>query len=477
MASNTQGNELDKVRAELICCICLDLLSEPKKLDCDHSFCENCLEIHIQKSPTPPDPDPDDTATNEPQEKVIVCACCRHETLLPEIGVGGLRTNFKLKSLVEILSTQEREKTVQKLGKGHHRKFNQVVPKCREQGHKDEYCVFFCQVCSQLFCRYCIPKHKDGEHKWDNYDSVLMQYKEELRWSIQPAYEAAQDANEAMLELEKDKDTVAQNRDSVKGRAREYFNQLTGELANREQTIMKMTDRYAKVKMEQLQNHYDELKKGKTALLQNIQHIEDQMQEDSVELLTGKDNIKAKMILHRNMVRRALPKSEEVDTFIDLKVESQVPVATLGHLIFCQRNPRTGLVSTVRKFVESRDMALIHLDLAQPSEDSITVPNYIQFRYRSLSDDEPYEELAPARTGTPTKRERKIPLPPEPFEDTEGIYSEVGDRGTPTKVRGGSDCSEVEDPYDTIPAFKSSTLPSPNISNKDFTQCQEGSFH
>ena len=481
METNAQGSEMDKVRAELICSMCLDLLCEPKKLDCDHSFCEKCLEVYVKQPPRNTPEPAGSSAQDEPRDNVIVCACCLQETRLSETGVAGLKTNFKLKSLVDILTAQEREKTIQELGKNHHRKLNQVVPKCQQEGHESEHCVFFCQVCSELFCRYCIPRHRDAQHSWDNYDSVLLQFKEELRWSIQPAYEAAQSANDAMIELEKDKSAVVQNADSVKGRVREYFSQLAAELQQREQTIVKMTDRYAEVKLEQLQKHYRELKRGKTSLLQNIQKIETQMQEDSVELLTGKDSIKAKMILHRNMIRQALPKSEEVDTFIELKVESQVPVATLGHLVFCQRNPRTGLVSTVRNFVESKDMAHIHLDLAQPSEDSIAVPHYIQFRYRSplplLVDDEPYEELAPAVPavkGKPSQqapRKSKIPLPPEPFGrpdlENDDTYCEVGGAAalSPGRKRGDSECLEVEDPYDTIPALGNKTFPSGAMSN------------
>ena len=35
-------SDLDKLRTELIYSLCLALLNEPKKLDCDHSFCQKC---------------------------------------------------------------------------------------------------------------------------------------------------------------------------------------------------------------------------------------------------------------------------------------------------------------------------------------------------------------------------------------------------------------------------------------------------
>ena len=468
-------SDLDKVKAELICSICLDLLSEPKKLDCDHSFCQKCLETHIHKSsphtPIPPDP------ANDTKGRVLICACCQQKTSLPDNGVEGLKTNFKLKNLVEILSVQEREQTLQALGKGHHQKTGQTVPTCTEQGHERERCVFFCQDCNKLLCRYCLREH--SQHKWDNYDSVLLLYKEEIRGSIQPAYEAAQSAHNAMQELEKDKDAVVQNRNSVKDRVREYFSQLAAELEKREDTIMKMADRYAEVKMEQLQKHCDQLKKGHMALVQNIQKIESQMQEDSVELLIGKDGIKTKMVAHRNTIRAALPKTEDVDTFIEfeLKVESQVPVDTLGHLVFCQRNPCSGLVSTVRKFVESTDMDHIHLDLARPSDLAIEVPAYMEFRYKPppLIDDDTYEQLSPATPVAPSghsKNTPRTPLPPVPVEQGAAVSSTARDYELYSKVANESGEANIigrkrvesansdEDPYDTIPAFNHHTLPS-----------------
>ena len=477
MATSDEMSELDKVRAELICSICLNLLNEPKKLDCDHSFCESCLELHSQKSPqhTPPPSGPGDVPQTV-TDAVLVCPCCRQETKLPDSGIAGLKTNFKLKSLVDILSTQEREKMVQALGKDHRRVDLSELQQCAEHGEK---CVFFCKDCNALFCRLCMSKHREKNHNWDNFDTVLFTYKEELRGSVQPAYEAAQCAHSAMQELDKDKGAVAMNRDAVKGKIREHFSQLTARLQHREETLLKMVDRYTEVKTEKLQQHYDQLQKGHSSLLQSIKDIEMQMQEDSIKLLTGKDDIKYKMALHRNTIRRAVPKSEDVDSFIEMKWESQIPVDTLGSLVFCQKSPRTGLVSTVRNFVETKDMEHIHLDLARPSEDAFEVPEYMQLRYARPTDDV-YEELAPARLNTGAvpsdgkqfsprcPKSSHPPLPPEPTTaDDCALYSEVTDdaslhQSSSGGQKLGKSHDSEEDPYDTIPAFRSFSLSSPH---------------
>ena len=277
-----------------------------------------------------------------------------------------------------------------------------------------------------------------SQHTWSNYESVLLQYKQEICSLIQPAYEAAL----RVQELEKDKAAVAENCKSVKGSIREYFSQLAAELEKREDAIMKMADHYAEKKMEQLQNHCDQLKKDQTELLQIMQKIESQMEEDSVDLLTSKDNIKTKMVAHCNTIRAALP-AKDVDTFIELKVESRVPTDTLGHLALCHRNP----FSTIQKFVKSTDMNHFHFD--QPSEPGcVSPPSTSQCEKQSL------RRLDPAMPTATSGHFKNTPLPPVPVEQKAAkareavLSSNVADKCSHHKK------SSENDPYATVSPFR-----------------------
>lgn len=112
---------MDKVREELICAVCLDFLREPKVLQCAHSYCCQCLrkvaeasreqsrcraaQVSSTSSSTAP------TAARRSLE--LECPSCRHITVLEHGRVElDLPTNVNLKRLVEIVSDEEKGRTL-----------------------------------------------------------------------------------------------------------------------------------------------------------------------------------------------------------------------------------------------------------------------------------------------------------------------------------------------------------------------------
>lgn len=96
---------MEKVREELICAVCLDFLCNPKVLQCAHSFCQQCLReiVNGQKKRL-------QNAADRPVS--LECPSCRHITNLDRGRVDvDLCTNFNLKRLVEIVSDEEKSRT------------------------------------------------------------------------------------------------------------------------------------------------------------------------------------------------------------------------------------------------------------------------------------------------------------------------------------------------------------------------------
>ena len=98
---------MEKIREELICAVCLDFLREPKVLQCAHSFCTQCLSgiLSSQKGVR-------QSTAVRPVD--LECPSCRHVTTLLNSGRVelDLRTNHNLKRLVQIVSEEEKSRTL-----------------------------------------------------------------------------------------------------------------------------------------------------------------------------------------------------------------------------------------------------------------------------------------------------------------------------------------------------------------------------
>ena len=90
----------EKVRQEVTCAICLELLDDPKSMPCLHTYCKKCLMEAIAKRPCDPDFPQDRPAIN--------CPLCRAEVTLPDKGIEGLPSNFSATHLVETVQLQDK---------------------------------------------------------------------------------------------------------------------------------------------------------------------------------------------------------------------------------------------------------------------------------------------------------------------------------------------------------------------------------
>ena len=115
----------------LECSICTNDFTEPKVLDCQHTFCLGCLQ-ELKEG-------------HSPHSKTIPCPLCRHITTLKENGVAGLPNNFTLRALVEEFKVQK-----QALGGINTRT---DVPKCGK--HLNQSLSLYCNTCAQLLCKNC----------------------------------------------------------------------------------------------------------------------------------------------------------------------------------------------------------------------------------------------------------------------------------------------------------------------------------
>ena len=133
-----------KVRDILTCPICLSEFNDPVIIDCHHSFCRSCLDMHIQ--------------SNSTLNKTFSCPVCKHKNNVPLRGVSGFQKSFVVEQFRDVLKSTESDSSwytnSKETGK------QQEYPMC--QSHPTEDLRFFCIECQSKICRDCKLSNHDG---------------------------------------------------------------------------------------------------------------------------------------------------------------------------------------------------------------------------------------------------------------------------------------------------------------------------
>ena len=126
------------IHDEFLCCkICLDGFTNPKSLNCLHTFCEECIENHANS---------EGTYKKYSDYREFTCPLCRKRTTLPLGGVRKLPDNFLVSSLTEVIDRQKPSKyPFCDICKLINRKHTEASSKCLD--------------CNKLLCRKCVDQH------------------------------------------------------------------------------------------------------------------------------------------------------------------------------------------------------------------------------------------------------------------------------------------------------------------------------
>ncbi|XP_078692070.1 tripartite motif-containing protein 2-like [Branchiostoma floridae x Branchiostoma belcheri] len=120
----------------LVCQICLEDFKQPKVLPCLHTFCQPCLERLLARVGK------------------LSCPTCRQDVPLPQNGVQGLKSNFLVGKLHDILQNQPKLK-----GKGETSEPREEGVPCTacDRGNPAE---FYCMECTDYLCQMCNDTHR-----------------------------------------------------------------------------------------------------------------------------------------------------------------------------------------------------------------------------------------------------------------------------------------------------------------------------
>ena len=172
--------QLVKLEDQLLCSICLDTYTDPKLLQCFHSYCRRCLVPLV--------------VPDQRGQLGITCPTCRHPTPIPNEGVAGLQPAFHINYLLKITdSLQVPEKLVTTpINKTRH---------CLE--HEGKELELYCETCGELACFKCAVKgSKHFMHDYDELHQAFKRYKLKIMSTLEPMEEQVATIMKALAQLD-----------------------------------------------------------------------------------------------------------------------------------------------------------------------------------------------------------------------------------------------------------------------------------
>lgn len=138
------GRLANNLKEDYLCCrICLNQFHKPKTLPCDHSFCEECIALHVSQ-----------TISRHRSSTQLVCPLCRHpipanpRSFDVEAWVKTLPTDPLLESLLNTVHVHELKDSGQ---------FATLPLLCEAHGGKPREA--YCFTHAQLVCWECAARN------------------------------------------------------------------------------------------------------------------------------------------------------------------------------------------------------------------------------------------------------------------------------------------------------------------------------
>ncbi len=175
---------LEKLKKEITCPLCLDLFVDPRRLPCDHVYCQKCIHQLFLRSL---------------DRTTIKCPECRTPTQVPDNHVSNFPTPYHINRLKEVyergLPAQEHTDS------GH----MDTSPKDKHllcPVHTSEHLNIYCESCEKIVCRDCaLFSCARSSHNYGSVEDVFERYTTELNDKLHPAKELLQHMTDAFEHL------------------------------------------------------------------------------------------------------------------------------------------------------------------------------------------------------------------------------------------------------------------------------------
>ncbi|XDA84359.1 hypothetical protein R6Z07M_014165 [Ovis aries] len=244
---------LMNIQEEVTCPICLELLTEPRSLDCGHTFCQACI-----------------TANNEEsiigQEGKKSCPVCR-----VSFEPGNLRPNRHVANIVQRLREVK------------------VSPEVEQErnlcAHHGEKLQLFCEQDGKVICWLCERSQEHRGHNTFLMEEIAPQYQKMLQSCLQRLNGKKQEAEELEIKVREEMSTwktqIQTEIQSVQGEFTKLRQILDSE---EEKELRKLKDELGVI-LKELAESENDLVQKKLLVSSHISDVECRLQGSTMELL------------------------------------------------------------------------------------------------------------------------------------------------------------------------------------------------
>ena len=219
---------LKKLEDQLNCPVCLDTFTDPKQLQCNHIYCQQCLGRLVVR--------------NQQGQFILTCPNCRQVTPFPANGVAGLQPAFHINHLLDILKE--------------HKKAKEGALYCAD--HQERELELYCESCEQLICVLCVATEHSG-HKCKLLKDVLEKCKEEIKVSLTPAQEQLSAVGKASKQVKSQKREIVDQQATLEAKMRRDSQQLIDIITTRTNEHVSKLRRITEEKLRDLDSQGEQL--------------------------------------------------------------------------------------------------------------------------------------------------------------------------------------------------------------------------
>ncbi len=164
---------LKKLKGQLTCSICLGRYTDPKQLQCNHAYCQQCLMGLVQQ--------------DQQGQLTLTCPTCRQVTRVPASGVAGLQADFRVNQLLEIVEEHKKPKVATAPQKEENASASSaphenITIGCPKHGGRE--IELYCNTCEETICFRCIKKGEN--HHSHDYEDLNKAIEGKITASLEP---------------------------------------------------------------------------------------------------------------------------------------------------------------------------------------------------------------------------------------------------------------------------------------------------